>query len=121
MWSLILLLALQAQPHNEVEWSAYLAEGLGGPTEVRLFDDSRVDILTETYAIEVDWAKKWPEAIGQSQYYGIITGKEPGVLILTKDAKADRKYLYRCLIVATRLKCKVWAYDTVKGEYIIGK
>ena len=40
---LLLLVLLQAQPQNEVGWSAHLAKGLGGRTEVGLFDASRVE------------------------------------------------------------------------------
>ena len=34
---------------------------LNGRIEYRLEDTTRVDCLTDDYAIEVDWAKKWAE------------------------------------------------------------
>ena len=37
--------------------------------EVVMKDGTRCDILTSTHAIEVDFAKKWAEAIGQSLNY----------------------------------------------------
>lgn len=42
----------------------------------------RVDCLTETHAVEVDFARKWAEAIGQSLYYSHYTGKKPGILLV---------------------------------------
>jgi len=50
----------------------------GGAVEHRLHDGTRVDILTATHAIEADWSHKWAEAVGQSLYYSLITGKKPG-------------------------------------------
>lgn len=57
-------------------------------------DGSRCDIVTKTHAIEVDYARKWAEAIGQSLHYSVLTGKLPGILlILEKDS--DQKHLQR--------------------------
>lgn len=65
-----------------------------GEIEYRLPDNTRVDCLTEEYAIEFDWAKKWAESIGQSLYYAKMTGKKPAVAIILKKNK-DRKYIER--------------------------
>jgi len=51
--------------------------------EYRLHDGSRVDCLTDKYAIEVDFSKKWKEAIGQALYYGVETNKQPAIAIIT--------------------------------------
>ena len=68
------------------------ADEVNGSVEVVMSDGTRCDILTETHAIEVDFARKWAEAIGQSLNYSTLTGKIPGVLlILEKDS--DEKYL----------------------------
>ena len=40
---------------------------IGGKVEVVMKDGTRCDILTATHAIEVDFAKKWAEAIGQKE------------------------------------------------------
>lgn len=61
-----------------------------GTVEYRLPDKTRVDCLTEEYAIEFDWAKKWAESIGQSLYYAKMTGKKPAVAIIVKSPKDDR-------------------------------
>ena len=44
-----------------------------------MLDGTRCDILTDTHAIEVDFADKWAEAIGQSLKYATQTGKKAGM------------------------------------------
>ena len=65
-----------------------------GKTEVVLKDRTRVDCLTKQHAIEVDWANKWPEAIGQSLHYAKSTGKKAGVVLLFKKP-GDLRYWKR--------------------------
>ena len=57
-------------------------------------DGTRCDILTDTHAIEVDFADKWAEAIGQSLNYAMQTGKKAGILLVIKD-RGDEKHLER--------------------------
>ena len=65
-----------------------------GIKEYVLPDKTRVDCLTEEYAIEFDYAKKWAESIGQSLYYAKKTGKRPAVAIIT-NGENDLKYIQR--------------------------
>jgi len=51
---------------HEAVWSAALAELLGGEAEYRLPDRTRVDVLTDRFAVEVDWVGKFEEGIGQA-------------------------------------------------------
>lgn len=62
-----------------------------GVTEYVLPDKTRVDCLTDTHAIEFDFAKKWAEAIGQALYYSFQTGKRGGVVLILKG-KNDYKH-----------------------------
>lgn len=80
--------------HNEKYYQTILCNELGGKMEVVLEDRTRVDCLTDEYAIEVDFAKKWAESIGQSLYYAEMTGKKPAVgLILDEEGIRYRKRL----------------------------
>ncbi len=63
-----------------------------GVAEFVLADRTRVDCLTDTHAIEFDWANKWAEAIGQSLYYSFATNKKAGIVIILKKEK-DKKHL----------------------------
>jgi len=85
---------------RETQWSAYLADSVGGEAEHRLPDGSRIDILTDTHAWEVEWSDNWPEAIGQAAYYSMATDSKPGVWLLLRG-KHDEDYL-RCLMVCRR-------------------
>ena len=57
---------------------------------------TRVDCLTDYYAIEFDWAKKWAESIGQSMYYAKMTEKLPAVAIIMRSP-IDEKYIRRII------------------------
>ena len=57
----------------------------GGEMEVILEAGPRVDCITDTHAIEMDFAKKWPEAIGQSLHYAHLTGLEAGIVIILRS------------------------------------
>jgi hypothetical protein len=80
--------------------------------ERRLWDNTRVDILTDQWAVEVDWADKWSEAIGQSLWYSCITGKKPGICLLIRDMSQDFKHIYRCNVVTVKYKIDIWLVDT---------
>jgi len=63
--------------------------------EYILPDKARIDILTPEYAIEVDYAKKWAEAIGQALYYARCTGRYPAILLIVRADGSDDKYVRR--------------------------
>ena len=46
---------------------------------------TRCDILTDTHAIEVDFADKWAEASGENLNYAMQTGKKAGIVLVLKD------------------------------------
>ena len=82
---------------------------LQGKTEYRLTDNTRVDILTDDLAIEVDFAKKWYEAIGQAAHYSRHTNKKPAILLIVRNV-LDEKY-----VKAAIEACRV---TQVNGYYI---
>ena len=109
MTRLVPILLLLATPAlaGEVEEVARLAPKYGGRTEVRLPCGARVDLLTDTHAIEADWAtSKVYEAIGQALYYSIETGKRPGIILLSRDPEREQRYIARC-----RKVCEVYQID----------
>lgn len=60
--------------------------------------NTRVDCLTDTYAIEFDYAPKWEEAIGQALYYAKVTDRKPAVAVIMKSW-LDEKYVNRIIEV----------------------
>ena len=87
---------------REPTWSKWLAQERGGVAEARTFDGSRVDVLTDQYAIEVEWVKKWKESIGQALYYAAAFGRKPGVILLTRGKPREELYYLRCLVVCNK-------------------
>lgn len=86
-----------------------------GQMEYRLPDATRVDCLTETHAVEMDFGKKWAEAIGQSLYYAACTGKRAGVVLIMNKEK-DNRFLRRLneAITYAQLPIDVWVMDDAK-------
>lgn len=82
-----------------------MCQELKGKIEYVLADKTRVDCLTNEYAIEVDFAKKWAEAIGQSLYYAQMTGKKPAIGFIVGDG--DERYLKRVESVAEKFDIKI--------------
>ncbi len=91
---------------DEKYYQKIFCKNKNGRIEVVLEDRTRVDCLTATHAIEVDWAKKWAEGIGQALYYGIKTDKRPAVALIV-GAK-DQKHLKRLRTVAKSHNIKVY-------------
>jgi len=75
--------------------------------EHRLPDGTRIDCLTSEYAVEVEYAHKWAESIGQALYYAQSTGHKPGVLMIIQKDK-DERFLKRLRAVAREQGIKVW-------------
>ncbi|MEO0511096.1 MAG: hypothetical protein AAF065_14695 [Verrucomicrobiota bacterium] len=88
----VALFSERIQPESYYQKIA--AEKYGGETEVAMPDGTRCDIVTEKHAIEVDFADKWAEAIGQSLNYGFQTNKRAGILLII-ETRADERHLLR--------------------------
>jgi len=64
-----------------------------GETEVVLLYKTRCDCLTETHAIEFDFAKKWAEAIGQALFYSTQTEHKAGIVLIIENEEKDQRYV----------------------------
>ncbi|MDQ6961482.1 MAG: hypothetical protein Q9M28_02980 [Mariprofundaceae bacterium] len=77
---------------HEADYQNYWCEQQDGETEQVLSDRTRCDCITDSHAIEVDFAKKWAEAIGQSIHYARLTDKKAGILLIMKSKKDQKHY-----------------------------
>lgn len=77
-----------------------------GQAEFELDDLTRVDCLTETEAVEFDFANKWAECIGQALYYGIKTDKQATCAIII-EKKQDKRFVKRLKTVAEKHNIKI--------------
>ena len=66
-----------------------------GIEEFKNSDFTRVDCLTETHAVEFDFARKWAESIGQALYYQHMTGKKAKVVLILENPEKEMKYFER--------------------------
>ena len=97
--ALLLVLSLvtslsAARLNPEAYYQEIAAKKYSGQTEVVLPDGTRCDIVTEAHAIEVDFADKWAEAIGQSLSYSFQLNKKAGILLILESPK-DERHLIR--------------------------
>lgn len=85
-----------------------------GRAEYGLLDNTRVDCLTDDYAVEFDFAPKWAEALGQSMHYAYMTGRKGAIaLLIRKRSKTDRMKAKRIrrLISYYRLPLKLFIIE----------
>lgn len=112
-------LSKKPKKKHEAYYIAKLAKELGGKEEVKV-DGGRADIVTDNFAIEVEWASKWKSAIGQALWYGLETNRDAKIILLIKDIDKEYKY-YTMLNSALRrgeIKMKTEAYDIKRGVYL---
>lgn len=101
------LLVFAKHLHKEKYYQQQFCNEMRGIQEYRLKDKTRVDCLTSEYAIEVDFANKWAEAIGQSLYYSLMTGKQAGIYLIIENSK-EQRFFKRLNKVAKKFNIKVW-------------
>jgi hypothetical protein len=114
---------------SESYYQEKFAQEIGGQVEVVMKDGTRCDILTATHAIEVDFAKKWAEAIGQSLNYSMLTDRRAGIVLILEN-ESDEKYLRRLetIIASKELDIEVFVMladdgtnplTNTQGEHIV--
>lgn len=101
-------ISFAANSHKEKEYQKLWCDQHNGEIEYVLDNRTRVDCLTEDYAIEFDFAYKWAEAVGQALYYAVKTNKKPGIVIIIEKEKRDQKNLKRLEILTEKYNIKLW-------------
>ena len=81
-------------PHNESSYQHAYVLMYNGIEEYELPDKTKVDLLTDKYAIEFDFANKKYEAVGQALHYGMMTGKIPKVVLILDNKYKDKQMIY---------------------------
>ena len=117
------LVVIISMPVKSVEFKKwyehdYVNHYCKGKVEFVLPDRTRVDCLTDEYAIEYDYSYKWAESIGQSLYYSSATGKKAGIVLII-EKKHNNRYLTRLNDAIDMIPCnentcpaiKVWVVD----------
>ena len=94
-----------------------------GQTEVIMSDKTRCDCIIEEdgieYAVEVDFSSngKWYEGISQALHYAMLTGKQPGLLLII-ERDSDLEFVKRAmdLIEFYKLGITVWTIKYTDHE-----
>lgn len=114
---LLLLFAsptLAAREHPEKWYQAQWCEQNRGEQEVILPDRTRADCITGKHAVEVEFAKKWAESVGQSLFYSLQTNKRAGIVLIIENVN-DLRYWYRLNSVIQHNKLPIDAWMVGKG------
>ena len=98
--------------HNEASYQRAYCSVHGGVEEYVLPDKTRVDCLTDTHAIEFDFADKKYEAVGQALHYAVMTGKKPGIVLILDKKYQDRQMHYYDRLV------NIGKHYGIKVEYV---
>jgi hypothetical protein len=102
---------LFAGKRTEKDYQKEFAKQVKGKMEVKTSDNTRCDVVTDTHAIEMDWADKWYQGVGQSLYYALMLKKKPGVVLIVKT-ESDKKYLHRLKMVADKYNIRTWIINS---------
>lgn len=118
MFLLITILPVEAKRiYSEKVYQTQWCKVHNGKMEYRLNDKARVDCVTDTLAVEFDFANKWAECVGQALYYGRQTKKQPACVLIMENGEKDLKYLYRLRRAAYKKGVNMRTY-TMKPEQI---
>ncbi len=104
--------------HHEKWYQEQWCQEQSGDTEVVLDDGTRCDCVTDTHAVEMDFADNWYEAVGQSSHYSLQTGKRAGIVLIL-ESPDDKKHWQRLINIVdqSELPTDVWAVgDGVDSE-----
>lgn len=96
--------------HREEAYQYAWCSAHNGIMEYQNKDLTRVDCLTDTHAVEFDFANKWYESIGQALHYSVMTGKRAKVVLILDEPKAQMTYYKRVKRIG-----KKYNFDT---EYV---
>lgn len=100
--------AMSKKLHPEKYYQNIKCDELDGVTEYTLSDRTRIDCLTDIYAIEFDFADKWAESVGQALYYALKTNRRPGIALILENPTRDMKYAHHLADIAAKYDITVW-------------
>lgn len=103
----LLVITSEGEAGHRIKESAYRDAWCRGEKEVILPNGTRADCVTTRHAIEVEFAPKWQQAIGQALNYADQTGKQPAILMIIEREK-DWRYFQKCRRVARKNGIRLW-------------
>ncbi len=121
---LVLLLASlasysQLPKQNEAYYRDKFNAIMKGSKEVYLPSNRRrADIVTDTFAIEVEFANKFLESVGQALDYSMILNKKPAILLIV-NGRNDENYLSELLEINNKynFRFRIWLWDYATDKW----
>jgi hypothetical protein len=107
LWALWALWALPAAG-GELDEAAAWCAAEGGEREVILYGGGRADCVTADYAVEVEYAANWAEALGQALWYAVLAERRAGIVLLTRPDQYRFVVRLESTIQAHGLDVRVW-------------
>lgn len=105
--------------HTEKEYQTYWCNAHHGQMEVVYKTKngvSRVDCLTDKYAVEVDFASKQHQCHGQAMEYSALTGKYAMCLLIVETPK-DIKYVNKLRSTRDKKKIPLRVWTITKEQF----
>jgi len=101
-----------AHSRNERSYQDEWCTKHNGQSEVVLPDKTRCDCMLTDHAIEFDFGPKFYEAIGQSLYYSLQTGKKSGIVLILEE-QDDYKYWIRLNSIIEHFKLPIDTWNII--------
>jgi hypothetical protein len=103
----LLLFGASTCPNREIHFKKVFSESINGKLNVPLDYKNTVDIATDTFAIDVEFAPKWATSIGHSLYAATKLNKKAAILLITyKDY--DTNYVNILMPIANKYDITIW-------------
>lgn len=103
---LALVLSMVLGAHINAE-ASYRDVWCMGKTEMTLPNGNRADCITTNYAVEVEFAKKYHQGVGQALDYAQQTSKQPAILLIIETPK-DWHYYNKLKPLAEEYNIRLW-------------
>lgn len=112
----VLLLSASTCPNREVHFKKVFSQYVNGKIDVPLNEyNNTVDIVSDTFAIDVEFAPRWARSIGHSLYAATKLNKKAGILLITHNNSHDKyshdKYINILMPIANKYNITVWVMN----------
>ena len=107
----LLLSAAGSCPNREIHNKKVFSHYINGKMNVPLDGyKNSADIVSDTFAIDVEFAPYWATSIGHSLYAATKLNKKAGIVLITHKNYGD-KYVDILMPIANKYNITVWVMD----------
>lgn len=112
----LLLFGASTCPNREVHFKKVFSQYVNGKLNVLLDDHKNtIDIVSDTFAIDVEFAPNWATSIGHSLYAATKLNKKAGIVLITHNNSHNKyshdKYINILMPIANKYNITVWVMN----------